>query len=203
MAYHSTSEKLRILVSRIFVIFLLIIILFSDSHWQFHELIDTLIFAAGCVLASIGAMGRLWCSLYISGYKNDVLITTGPYSMSRHPLYFFSLIGALGVAFTTETLLIPLIVLIVFISCYPSIILGEEKRLLSIHGEKFKQYCRRTPAIFPKLSLYEEPETYVVNPKIFKKSIFSALWFIWFIAILEIVETFHEVGILPVYFRLY
>lgn len=191
------------LISRAFVGILLIIILFSDSHWQFHVIIDTLIFAVGCLLASIGAMGRLWCSLYISGYKNNTLITTGPYSIMRHPLYFFSLIGALGVAFATETLLIPLIVLIVFISCYPGVILGEEKRLLSKHGEKFKQYCQRTPAIFPKLSLYEEPETYVVNPKIFKKSILSALWFIWFVGILEIVETLHEVGILPVYFRLY
>jgi protein-S-isoprenylcysteine O-methyltransferase Ste14 len=203
MAYHSTSGKIRILVSRIFVTILLIIILFSDSHWQFQVVIDTLIFAGGCLLASIGAMGRLWCSLYISGYKNNTLITTGPYSIMRHPLYFFSLIGALGVACATETLLIPLIVLIVFISCYRGIILGEEKRLLSDHGEKFKQYCQKTPVIFPKFSLYKEPETYVTNPRIFEKSIFSALWFIWFIGILEIIETFHEVGILPVYFKLY
>ncbi|MGB8227194.1 MAG: isoprenylcysteine carboxylmethyltransferase family protein [Sedimentisphaerales bacterium] len=203
MAYHSTSEKMRILMSRIFVIFLLIIILFSGSHWQFHPIIDTLIFAVGCVLASVGAMGRLWCSLYISGYKNNTLITTGPYSIMRHPLYFFSLIGALGVACATETLLIPLIVLIVFISSYPGVILGEEKRLLSKHGEKFKQYCQRTPAVFPKFSIYEEPETYVTNPRIFEKSIFSALWFIWLIGILDIVETLHEIGILPVYFKLY
>jgi protein-S-isoprenylcysteine O-methyltransferase Ste14 len=203
MAYHSKSEKVRILASRTFIGILLIIILLSDSHWQFHPIIDTLIFAVGCLLASAGAMGRLWCSLYISGYKNNTLITVGPYSIMRHPLYFFSLIGALGVACATETLLIPLIVLIVFISCYPGVILGEEKRLLSIHGEKFKQYCQRTPAIFPKFSLYEEPETYVANPKIFQKSIFSALWFIWLIGILDIVETLHEVGILPVYFKLY
>ncbi len=203
MTYHSRSEKVRMLVSRAFVGTLLIIILFSESRWRFYELTDTLIFAAGCVLASIGAMGRLWCSLYISGYKNEVLITTGPYSISRHPLYLFSLIGALGVAFTTETLLIPLIVLVVFLSYYPGVILGEEKRLLSIHGEKFKLYCQKTPAFFPKLSLYEEPQTYVVNPKIFRKSIFSTLWFIWFIGIIEIIETCHEIGVLPVYFKIF
>jgi protein-S-isoprenylcysteine O-methyltransferase Ste14 len=203
MSYHSKSEKVRMLVSRIFVIFLLIIILFTDNHWQFHPIVDTLIFAAGCLLASIGAMGRLWCSLYISGYKNNTLITTGPYSIMRNPLYFFSLVGALGVALATETLLIPLIVLIVFVSCYPSVIRGEEKRLLIKHDEKFKQYCKKTPSFLPKFSLYEEPETYVVNPKIFQKSIFSALWFIWFIGIIEIVETCHELGALPVYFRLY
>jgi protein-S-isoprenylcysteine O-methyltransferase Ste14 len=203
MAYHSKSEKVRMLVSRTFVGTLLIIILFSESRWRFHELIDTLIFAAGCVLASIGAMGRLWCSLYISGYKNDTLITAGPYSISRNPLYFFSLIGAIGVALATEMLLIPLFVLIVFASCYPGVIRGEEKRLLSVHGEKFKQYCRKTPVFFPKLSLFEEPQTYVVNPKIFRKSIISALWFIWFIGILEMVETCHEIGVLPIYFKLY
>jgi protein-S-isoprenylcysteine O-methyltransferase Ste14 len=203
MTYHSKSEKARMLVSRTFVIFLLIIILFSDSYWQFHPVLDTLIFATGCLLAAIGAMGRLWCSLYISGYKNNTLITTGPYSIMRHPLYFFSLVGALGVACATETFLIPLIVLIVFVTTYPGVILGEEKRLLDKYGEKFKEYRQKTPAVFPKLSLFEEPDTYVINPKLFKKSIFSALWFIWFIGILEIIETCHETGILPIYFHLY
>jgi protein-S-isoprenylcysteine O-methyltransferase Ste14 len=44
-------------------------------------------------LAAMIASHRLWCSLYISGYKNSQLITSGPYSLCRNPLYFFSFVG--------------------------------------------------------------------------------------------------------------
>ncbi len=203
MAFHSASEKIRIFVSRIFVATLFIIVLFSESYWEKHEIIGTILFAVGCILAGTASMGRLWCSLYIAGYKNDTLVTTGPYSVSRNPLYFFSLIGAIGVGLATETLLIPLVILIVFLLYYSSVIHGEEKRLLNIHGEKFKLYCQKTPAFFPKLSLYEEPQTYIVNPKSFRRNIISALWFIWFLGILEIIEACHETGILAVYFKIY
>jgi protein-S-isoprenylcysteine O-methyltransferase Ste14 len=203
MAYHSISEKLRIFASRAFIIALLVIILISESYWGKHELIDTGLFAAGCVLASIAALGRMWCALYIAGYKNNTLITAGPYSISRNPLYFFSLIGALGVGLASETLLIPAVVLIFFLLYYPGVICGEEKRLAKAHGECFEAYCKKVPSFFPKFSLFQEPDTYVVNPKVFKRNIYSALWFVWLIAILEIIETLHETGILRVHFKIY
>ena len=83
MAYHSISEKLRIFASRAFIIALVVILLISESYWGKYELIDTALFAAGCFLASIAALGRMWCALYIAGYKNNTLITAGPYSISR------------------------------------------------------------------------------------------------------------------------
>ncbi|MFA6186017.1 MAG: isoprenylcysteine carboxylmethyltransferase family protein [Phycisphaerae bacterium] len=203
MAYHSISEKLRIFASRAFIIALVVILLIGESCWEKYKLMDTALFAAGCFFASIAALGRMWCALYIAGYKNNTLITAGPYSISRNPLYFFSLIGAIGVALATETLLIPAVVLIFFILYYPGVIRGEEKRLATAHGELFEAYRKRVPSFFPKFPLFQEPDTYVVNPKIFRKSIYSALWFIWLIAILDIIETLHETGILRVHFKIY
>jgi hypothetical protein len=143
------------------------------------------------------------CSLYIGGYKNTTLVTSGPYSISRNPLYFFSMIGGAGLGLATETLLIPVVIVILFLVYYPSVIRSEERRLLSLHGERFEAYRRNTPALFPKLSLLKEPETYMVYPKVFKRNIFRALWFIWLVGILEIIEAFHETGVLPTYFRIY
>jgi protein-S-isoprenylcysteine O-methyltransferase Ste14 len=203
MAHHSTSEKLRIFASRAFIIALVVILLISESYWGKYELIDTALFAAGCFFASVAALGRMWCSLYIAGYKNNTLITAGPYSISRNPLYFFSLIGAVGVGLATETFLVPLVIFIVFLLYYPGVIRGEEKRLAKAHGKPFEAYCKRVPSFFPKFSLYQEPDTYVVNPKVFRRSIYSALWFVWLIAILEIIETLHETGVLRVHFKIY
>jgi protein-S-isoprenylcysteine O-methyltransferase Ste14 len=203
MAHHSISENLRIFVSRAFIIALVAILLISESYWGEHKLIDTTLFAAGCFFASIAALGRMWCALYIAGYKNNTLITAGPYSISRNPLYFFSLIGAIGVALATETLLIPAVVLVFFILYYPGVIQGEEKRLAKAHGEPFEAYCKRVPSFFPKFSLFQEPDTYVVNPKVFRKNILSALWFVWLIAILDIIEALHETGVLRTHFKVY
>jgi protein-S-isoprenylcysteine O-methyltransferase Ste14 len=203
MSSYPLIETSRIPLSKIFGLILLIIILFSSSRWEDVPLAGDLIFLIGCVLVGIGSLGRLWCSLYISGYKNDTLVTCGPYSISRNPLYFFSIIGGVGVGLATETLMIPLIIVVLFLIYYPSVIKSEEKRLLSIHGEEFKRYCDKTPSFIPKLSLFEEPEEYIVNPRIFRKNIIRAIWFIWFFGIMGIIEAFHETGILPIYFRIY
>ena len=203
MTSHSIIEKMRIPISHIFAVILLIIILFSSSRWEGIFIVGSIYFLVGCILVGIASLGRLWCSLYIGGYKNSTLVTTGPYSISRNPLYFFSLIGAVGVGLATETLVIPFVIIILFLIYYPSLIKSEEKRLLSLHGDRFKEYCANTPSLYPKLSLLEEPETYTVNPRIFRKNIFSALWFIWLMGILEIVEALHETGVLPIYMKIY
>ena len=105
-------EKLRIHLSQIFVVALILLILLSESRWETTiPLIGSGLFLMGIILAGIAALGRLWCSLYIAGYKTDTLITEGPYSMCRNPLYFFSFIGALGVGFASKTFLIPFIIL--------------------------------------------------------------------------------------------
>ena len=203
MLSHSRFETLRIPLSRCFAVIIGLVIIFSTSKWEEISLTSNILFLMGCILVGIAVLGRLWCSLYLAGYKDSILVTAGPYSMSRNPLYFFSLVGALGVGLATETLLIPLIVLLLFTLYYPSVIRSEEKRLLSLHGEKFESYCKKTPRFFPKLSILKEPETYRVNPKIFRRNSFNALWFIWLIGILEMIETLHETGILPAYFKIY
>ena len=50
----------------------------------------------GFVLVTLGGFGRLWASLYVEGFKTKTLITEGPYSMVRNPLYFFTIIIILG-----------------------------------------------------------------------------------------------------------
>jgi protein-S-isoprenylcysteine O-methyltransferase Ste14 len=194
-------EKLRIPLSRLLVIVLIIFIMCSDSKWE-GTILSVILFASGCFLVAIASLGRLWCSLYIAGYKTDALITDGPYSICRHPLYFFSFLGSIGVGLATETLLIPFIIFLTFAIYYPYCIRSEDTDLLQRHGDAYRIYKDATPAFFPQLSLLREPETYTAYTRIFRKHMFDALWFMWLVGIIEIIEVLHDLGILPTIFNL-
>jgi protein-S-isoprenylcysteine O-methyltransferase Ste14 len=197
-------EKLRIHISQIFAVLLVVLICFSGSLWEDKApLVNTVLFLLGVVLVGIGSIGRLWCSVYIAGYKTGHLVTQGPYSMCRNPLYFFSLLGALGLGFISETFLIPVLILIGFATYYPLVIESEEAELAKLHKNEFEMYFKKVPKFFPKISYLTEPEEYIVKPAVFKRHMFSAIWFIWLMGILEIIEELHELKILPTIFNIY
>lgn len=191
----------RILGSRLFVLAFFLTALATESA---HEgtLLSTALFLAGLVLVGLATVGRLWCSLYISGYKDSQLITTGPYSVSRNPLYFFSLLGFAGIGFATETFTLGIVLIAATLLAYPSVIRREEQVLRARFGAAFEEYCARTPWLFPDFGKFVEPDTYTVNPRLFRRTMGDVVWFIWFVGILELVEALHEYQIVTPLFRL-
>ena len=181
----------RLLVSRIFAAAFFLVVLGVESA---HEgtLLSTLLFLIGLALVGAATVGRLWCSLYISGHKNTALITTGPYSLSRNPLYFFSLLGFAGIGFASETVTLGVVLAVATLLSYPAVIRHEEAVLRERFGAEFEAYCARVPRFLPNLSGYVEPETYTVNPRLFRRTMLDVVWFIWFVGILELVEALHE-----------
>jgi protein-S-isoprenylcysteine O-methyltransferase Ste14 len=191
-------------ITRFALVILFIICLFSNSalekNWNWIcEGLDLL----GSILLGIGVLGRVWCLAYICGHKNDRVVREGPYSMCRNPLYFFSFIAALGIACATEMVIFPLTVLIFFGLYYPHTIKQEETRLLAKHNLEYQDYMRTVPRFFPKLSLLSESTNYSMNPKIFRKQLSGAIWFIWFFGMVQGTESLHQLGWVPVYFHLY
>jgi protein-S-isoprenylcysteine O-methyltransferase Ste14 len=197
-------RQARLNITRVFAGLLIILMVISGNKWEtLSPMVSAIFFLAGCFLAGTASLGRLWCSLYIAGYKTTHLVVEGPYSISRNPLYFFSMLGGLGVGLATETLTIPILILATFTWYYPYVMRHEEDKLRERLGQPYETYYRTVPRFWPKWSLLTEPEDYIVAPKIFRKHIFSALWFIWMIGILEMIEELRELNILPTYFSIY
>jgi len=180
-------KKLRVRVSKIFA----------------SAAMTAALFFLGVLLVGAGAVGRLWCAMYIAGHKSQQLITEGPYSMSRNPLYFFSLLGSVGVGLCTETLCVPLLIAGAFAVYYPLVIRGEERRLEAKHGGAFAAYRARTPAFVPKASLLMEPERFVVHPRMYRLALVQTPWFVWLIGVLELFEELQRWDALPTLFHLY
>ena len=198
------TEKYRIFLSRIAAAISLFFLCSTQSYWETKsETFSSSLFFIGMILVAIASLGRTWCSLYIAGYKDNRLVTEGPYSICRNPLYFFSMIGVVGIGCATETLTFPIVFIILFALYYPFVIKGEEKRLAQIFGVEFEEYTKRVPAFFPRLSTFAEPENYSVKPVVYRRHIFSALWFIWIVGIVDVIEGMKEIGLFTPLWSLY
>ncbi len=144
----------------------------------------------GFFLLATAVLGRLWCLAYIAGAKNESLITEGPYSMVRNPLYLFNFLGALGLGLAVENPPLALLLVCGFVLFYPSVVRNEEARLGRTFGAAYVAYCAATPRWVPKWSAYHEPESWVISPRRFRKGLLGAMWFLWVFMIWEIVEEF-------------
>jgi protein-S-isoprenylcysteine O-methyltransferase Ste14 len=197
-------QTLRIQVSRLFGILMAVMLCISTSGWEEQApLMAAGLFFLGTILVGLATVGRLWCSLYIAGYKTKHLVTVGPYSMSRNPLYLFSLLGAVGVGLATRTFLFPLVLLTAFILYYPFVINIDEAELTRLHESEFSAYRKAVPRFFPKISLLEEPKEYVVKPLVFRKNILDVIWFVWALGFLPVINGLQKVEVLPVIFKIY
>lgn len=196
--------RTRIILSRIFVILLVLLLCIALEGWHaiapfFEESLSLL----GWTLIGVGVMGRVWAGSHIGGQKNSTLTQSGPYSMCRNPLYLCSFIGGLGVMIVTETLLLPLVFIPIFAMYYPKVIASEEKFLLSKYGAQFEAYCAKVPRFWPRFSLFSEPDSYAVSARHFKTSLSETIWFIIAGGAVEFIEGLHESGMLPTLFHLY
>lgn len=152
--------------------------LFTRSSWmETWPLAASLLVFGGLLLTGIAAAGRLWCSLYIAGYKDRRLVVSGPYSVCQHPLYFFSLLGAAGAACASCTVTIPLLIVVIFLIGYQPVMTAEEGKLRGLFGGEHAAYSQEVPRLFPKWSLLTNADTWTSNPAVFFKHATAVIWF--------------------------
>lgn len=187
---HTAAERYRLSFSWFLGIMLIFLIVFAKSRheqsaaYEFFEL-------AGYFFIVFATLGRIWAAVYIGGRKDEELCTDGPYSISRNPLYIFSLLGALGIIFSAQKLVL-LVIIAPFFIYYYFVIAGEEKRLTELFGEEYLSYCRRVKRILPDFSHYTSKEKFEVYPKVLFRSMVHASIFMWVFIILEFIEYFKE-----------
>jgi protein-S-isoprenylcysteine O-methyltransferase Ste14 len=170
----------RILLSRLFVAGVAASLLLGQSRWVVPgSIVPEVMMLIGLIMATMAMAGRMWCSLFIAGRKNAVLVTQGPYALCRNPLYLFSIIGALGVGLASGMFTVALAVGLVFALYYPAVIRSEETYLHQRHGESFTVYVRTVPCFWPRWcgGLDVFPESIQCHTRIFINHLASAIWF--------------------------
>jgi protein-S-isoprenylcysteine O-methyltransferase Ste14 len=194
-------NKTRIRDSKIILISTIIVSAISASLFpdetSMHDLFDQL----GYLLVSICVVGRVYSTAFLGGFKNDMLITSGPFSVVRNPLYTFSLIGVLGIGLMSSHITAMIFLPVAFLLMYHSLIKREEEFLTETFGEEYIAYCKRTPRLIPNFKLYHAPDTVPMTPKYLNKALRDSCFWLAIFPIIELFEQLQDLGYLkPLFF---
>ena len=114
---------------------------------------------SGCLLAVAGAalvlgsraeLGPAW-SFVPKADQGTGLVTTGPYRLVRHPIYFGFVLLTLGQALAFSSWLACLILLVGIVPTFAWRARAEETLLNRTFGERYALYRRQTKMIIPHL----------------------------------------------------
>ena len=151
------------------------------TTWPEGTLMHSVLWAVASVLIGLAALGRLYATAFLGGFKNQTLITQGPFSVMRNPLYFFSFVGVCGIAFATAQIILMVAVPMLFLLLMHRLMQREEAFLKERFGQGYQQYRERTPRFVPRLSLYQAPDTLEMCPQYLLNALKDAIW--WFTAL--------------------
>ena len=136
MEIYKTAKKYRTRLSGVVAVLFLVLAM---------PTVATLLW--GLLPIVVGQFIRLWSSGYI--HKNEVLTVTGPYSVSRNPLYVGSFFMGTGFVICMGVLWLAAVFLLFFAGVYWFTIKWEEDKLKRFFPDEWEGYRYRVPRFFP------------------------------------------------------
>lgn len=195
--------KRRILTIKFITLFVIATAMFSHHKYDQGSFMDLVLEGVGYVAMIVAAMGRVWASAYISGNKDHALVTDGPYSITRNPLYFFSFVGFVGVGLAFESLVIAGGMAGVFFVTHWVTILNEEKKLRQLFGDQYDLYAQTVPRFVPNPWKMINPPHVTFSPAVFSKAVLECSLIALAFGLIQLVELAQTSSMIPTLFRIY
>ena len=191
------NQKRRIATLRLAFAALLPMILFTQSRWIAVPAVADLLETLGILAILAAVLGRFWAILYIGGRKNAAVMRDGPYSVSRHPLYLFSTIGAAGFGLMLESVTLAAILggtawLILSLTAA-----REEHFLRNTFGGDYDSYARQVPRMLPAWRLFRTSPRVSVEIGTLARNAADALVFVGLIPMAELLKWVASLHALP------
>lgn len=186
-------RKLRLRVSAaLFLLASLLVCSISAPRAAFHENVE----GVGAVLIALAILGRTWCTLYIGGRKRQEIVDVGPYSLSRNPLYVFTLIGATGVGLCTGMISMGVLAFAAAFWVFSSVIAAEEVFLADRFGSGYADYRARVPRWLP-IGPWRGVEEVAIRPALVVTTFLEACLMLLAFPVLEWIDLLHAKGVIP------
>lgn len=154
--------------------------------------------STGLILLVAAMGGRIWASVHLTGRKNRELVTSGPFSLTRNPLYFFSLLGFVGAGLVFESVTLAVLMGLVFFVAHWPTIRTEERQLEALFGDEYRRYRERVPRFLPVLGRPHSEEVIPVDARRFRLALRDALAIPLVMVLAEVAEWAQDTGLLPV-----
>jgi protein-S-isoprenylcysteine O-methyltransferase Ste14 len=196
------DQRIRIAALRVLFVLCVPLILFTSSAWTDPGWVLESIEVVGTLLIIFAVLGRFWAILYIGGHKNEMIMQEGPYSICRHPLYFFSTLGVVGFGLMLGSFLLTAFLSIAVFLILTATASREEAYLRAGFGPAYDVYAAQVPRIWPKPSLFHSEPTVLVKIATLRVNFFDALVFLGFIPLAKFIEQIKEMGLVrtwPIY----
>jgi protein-S-isoprenylcysteine O-methyltransferase Ste14 len=113
--------------------------------------------AYGTIVALLGLMVRAAAAGYLR--KDRELAVTGPYALTRNPLYLGSAILAAGFVVAAHSWIAGSLVSLYFGIFYYAVMRNEEEDLRMRFGQDFNAYASRVPLFFPNPFASGKPQS--------------------------------------------
>ena len=191
------SQTRRILAIKAIALAAIGLILISHSLWRVDSFAGNAIRIAGVCLIMAAVIGRLWATLYIGGRKNVELITSGPYSITRNPLYCFSILGAAGIGLVFGSIVIAGVLSGAIAALLTAKARHEAALLGRLHGASYRSYAARVPLLWPRPSLYRDDGAPSFQPLALRRALRDGLLFLLAVPVAEMVAYTKAAGLLP------
>jgi len=107
------------------------------------------------LFVGIGIFIQGWRELYRARQQNR-LVTTGLYSLVRHPQYTGLFIGLFGEGVVHWPTLFSVALFPVIVLVYGLLARREEKQVLEQFGDEYRAYQRRVPMFIPRIGLWRQ-----------------------------------------------
>lgn len=196
-------RRLRMQLIRLAFIPVVFVAIFGWRSWADDSTTELIIESIGYVLLIAGVALRLWATLHIGGRKSIELVTDGPYSLCRNPLYAGTVLMAVGASLSLENLGLLAMAAVILIPLHAVAVVQEERKLAAIFGEQFREYCRQVPRFIFSFRNYRSPSTITVSTATLFKCAVNVSVLILIPVLEELVETLHASGTLPVLWRVF
>lgn len=183
------------------LVLVMAVALCTGSIWPEDGAARALIESIGLAMIAIAVVGRAWCFLYIGGRKAEQLVTTGPYSVCRNPLYLFSFVGALGVGAQSGSMTLGVIFLLAATAIFIPLIGREETYLANAMPQAFGVYRSLTPRLWPQLRLWRSPQEMTIRPDLFVRTLLDGLPFVSAWPLFDGIGVLQRSGLLPILAR--
>ena len=149
-----------------------------------------------CLVACL--VGRAWSALYIGERKRHELISVGPFSIVRNPLYVSSFIGTVGAAMQSGMFTLVALAALGFAAYHRATVAREEEFLRERHGPAYDAYMRAVPRWRPKLSGWRDVPSISTAPSLILKYLGESSFFFLSVFFFEGVRALQQAGIVPV-----